>query len=100
MNEWGELKLVENSQEIKEIVSSTLASIAEGIDDKNCMIAGLVEFELAVIRVGDMKGGFKLILADASGKYSETRLSKIKFSVLGKDARQFKPFMWKPKIPE
>jgi len=87
------------TQEIKEIVSSTLVSIAEGIEDKNCMIAGLVDFELAVLNVGNMKGGFKLILAEASGKYSETRISKIKFSVLGRDAKSFKPFMWKPKMP-
>ena len=90
--------MVENSQEIKEIVSSTLSSLAEGLEDKNCMMIGSVEFELAVIRVGDMEGGFKLILANASGKYSEKRISKIKFSVLGKDASNFKRFMWKPKI--
>jgi len=55
---------------------------------------------LAVVNVGTMKGGFKLILAEASGKYSETRISKIKFSVLGKDAKHFKPYMWKPKMSE
>ena len=92
--------MVVDSQEIKEIVSSTLNSLAEGLEDKNCMLAGLVEFELSVIKEGDMKGGFKLILADASGKYSEKRISKIKFSILGTDIRQFKPIMWKPKIPE
>jgi len=96
----GEIILVELSQQLKEVVDSTLATLDASLEEKNCMVAGLVEFELAVVNVGNMKGGFKLILAEASGKYSETRISKIKFSVLGKDARQFKPFMWKPKMPE
>jgi len=90
--------VVVNSQEIKEIVSSTLNSLAEGLEGNNSMIAGLVEFELSVIKEGNMKGGFKLILAEASGKYDEKRISKIKFSVIGKDTRKFEPFMWKPKF--
>ena len=90
--------MVVNSQEIKEIVSSTLNSLAEGLENKDSMIAGFVEFELSIIKEGNMKGGFKLILAEASGKYDEKRISKIKFSVIGKGARKFEPFMWKPKF--
>ena len=54
----GGLKVVETSHEIKEIASSTLASLAEGLEDKNCMIAGLVDFEL------DAFGDRKQIKAD------------------------------------
>ena len=39
--------MVEISQELKERVNSTPAILAEGLDDKNCMIGGLVEFEFA-----------------------------------------------------
>ena len=88
--------MVEISQELKERVNSTPAILAEGLDDKNCMIGGLVEFEFAVIKDGNMRGGFKLILTEASGKYSEKRISTIKSSILCKDAKDFKPFMWKP----
>ena len=85
--------MVVTSQEIKELVGSALASLTEGLEGTNCMIAGLVDFEIAVIKVGDMKGGFKLILADASGKYSEKSISKIKFSVLSKDLKNMICFL-------
>ena len=86
--------MVKNTQQIKEIVSSTLASISEGLEDTKCNILGAVDFELSVINVGDMEGGFNLILADAKGKYSEQRVSKIKFKVIHKNAKNFRAFSW------
>ena len=63
--------MVEIIEDLKETIDSTLFSIGEGLKNKNCQLLGAVEFELAVIKKGDMKGGFKLIMADASGKHSK-----------------------------
>lgn len=89
--------MVELNEQLKEVLDSTLSTLETSLDEKNCKIFGLIDFELAVINVGSMKGGFKLILAEANGKYDEKRVSKIKFSVLGKDVNQFSRVMWKPK---
>jgi hypothetical protein len=40
-------------------------------------------FEIAVIKTKGAKGGFRFIIADASGNYSSESISKIKFKVLG-----------------
>ena len=88
--------MVEIIEDLKEIVDSTLFSIGEGLEGKNCSLIGEVEFELAVIKKGDMKGGFKLFLADASGKYSKESVSRIKFKVVG-DTGIYRGKGWIPK---
>lgn len=44
------IDLVEISEDLKEIVSSTIHSISEGVKDK-ARVFGPIEFELAVIKV-------------------------------------------------
>ena len=89
------MKLVEISEDLKEIVSSTLSSISEGLKDKNCQLLGEIEFELAIIKKGDMKGGLKFIIADASGKYSKESVSRIKFKVVG-NTKLHRDMLWIP----
>ena len=73
----------EVSEDLKEIVSTTIESIKEGLKGKQCGVAGLIEFEIAVIKTKEAKGGFKFLIADALGNYSKESVSRIKFSVIG-----------------
>jgi hypothetical protein len=82
------IKTTEDIEDLEKTIDSVLLSIGKGLKNKNCRLMGVVEFELAVIRKGDMKGGFRLILADATGKYSKESVSRIKFHVVGKRGLQ------------
>ena len=74
---------VEVSKDLKEIVATTIDSIREGLKGKKCGVAGLIEFEIAVIKSKEAGGGFRLLIADAGGNYSKESVSRIKFSVAG-----------------
>ncbi len=76
--------MVEISEDLKEIVSSTIDSIREGLKDKNVQIAGTIKFELAVIKQKKGKGGIRFLIADASGEYSKESISRITFEVVGR----------------
>ena len=71
------------SEDLKEIVSTTIESIKEGMKGKECGVIGSIDFEVAVIKSKEAKGGFKFFIADASGNYSSESISKIKFKVIG-----------------
>ena len=73
----------EISEDLKKIVSTTIESIREGLRGKNCGVIGQIEFEIAVIKTKEAKGGFRFLVADASGNYCKESVSRIKFNVLG-----------------
>lgn len=73
----------EISEDLKEIVSTTIESIREGLKGKQCGVVGQIEFEIAVIKTKEAKGGLKFLIADASGNYSKESVSRIKFNVIG-----------------
>lgn len=75
--------LAEISEDLKEIVSTTIDSIKEGLKGRECGIVGMIEFEIAVIKSKEAKGGFKFLIADAAGNYAKESISKIKFNVIG-----------------
>lgn len=75
--------LVEISEDLKGIVSSTIESIREGMKGKECGVVGPIEFELAVVKEKEAKGGFRFFIAEARGNYSSESVSKIKFHVIG-----------------
>jgi len=81
--ELAEEKKVEISDDLKEIVSTTIESIREGMKGKECGVVGSIDFEIAVIKSKEAKGGLRFIVADASGNYSSESVSKIKFKVVG-----------------
>ena len=76
--------LVEISGDLKEIVSSTIESVQEGLKGKECAVVGPIEFELAVIKMKKGRGGIRFIIADASGNYSKENISRIKFKIIGR----------------
>jgi hypothetical protein len=52
-------KKVEVSEDLKEIVGTTIDSIREGMKGRNCGVLGVIEFEIAVLKSKEAKGGFK-----------------------------------------
>lgn len=80
-------KKAEVSRDLKEIVGTTIDSIREGMNGRNCGVIGAIEFEIAVIKSKEAEGGFKFFIADASGNYSKESISKIKFHVIGTQTR-------------
>lgn len=71
----------ETSNDLKEIVSTTIDSIKEGLKGRDCAIIGTVKFELAVVKMKEAKGGFRFFIAEAGGNYSSQNISKISFEV-------------------
>lgn len=52
MIELNEEKKVEISEDLKEIVSTTIESIRDGMKGKECGVIGIIDFEIAVIKLG------------------------------------------------
>jgi len=77
---------MEESEDLEKFVASTINSIKKGIPE-DYRLEGQVDFELAVVKVKEAKGGFKLFVADASGSYGKEAISRIKFSV-GKERQK------------
>ena len=71
------------SEDLAELVSTTIESIKEGLRGKGCSLINTLDFEVSVIKSKEAKGGFKFFVADASGNYSNESISKIKFQVVG-----------------
>jgi hypothetical protein len=76
-----EEKKTEISEDLKELVSTTIESIREGMKGVECGVIGPIEFEIAVIKSKEAKGGLKFFIADASGNYSKESISKINFKI-------------------
>ena len=86
--------MVEISEDLKELVSTTIESIREGMKDSKCGVAGTIDFEVAVFKSKEAKSGFKFFIADASGSYSKESLSKINFKVLGSTGTNIDKLVW------
>ncbi len=75
--------MAEASEDLKELVSSTVERIKEGLKGKECGIVEAIEFELAVVKEKQAGGKFRFIVAEAGGNYASGTISEIKFSVIG-----------------
>lgn len=85
----------EVSEDLKELVSTTIESIREGMKGKDCGVEGPIDFEIAVIKSKEAKGGFRFLIADASGNYSSESVSKIRFKVMSNvDSRGCQTGVW------
>jgi hypothetical protein len=69
-----------NSEELKAFVSSAVKSITDGLNEQNYVAAGgCIEFELAVVKTKEKGAGIKIYVVDASAKYRNEVVSRIKF---------------------
>lgn len=66
------------SEELSDFVGSTIDSIEKGLKGKKYRLSGSIEFEVAVVNVKKAKGGIRLLVVDASGKYDKKNMTKIK----------------------
>jgi hypothetical protein len=71
---------VEKSEELQEFIHSTIESVKKGTPEPYYLHSD-IDFEIAVISVKEAKGGFKLLVVDASGKYDKEATTRIKFSI-------------------
>jgi hypothetical protein len=71
---------MEKSEELEEFVRSTIEGIKKGTPDGFALHAP-IEFEVAVVKIKEVKGGFKLFVVDASGKYDKEAVSRVKFKI-------------------
>jgi hypothetical protein len=80
----------EISEDLQQIVSTAIESIKAGLKGKECSVAGGIEFEVAVVKSMNTKGGFRFIIAEAGGNYCKESVSKIKFLVVGNNNIDFR----------
>ena len=70
------------SDELEEYIKSTLAAIKKGVHaDGTFRIHGLINFDLAVTNVKEAKGGLKVYVVGAGGKFKSENVSRIHFQV-------------------
>ena len=80
-------KKVEVSEDLKDLVSTTIDSLRESFKDRECGVIGAIEFEVAVVKSKEAPGGFKFFIVEASGNYLKESISRIKFTVIGSKTR-------------
>ena len=68
------------SQELSGYLKDLQEQIQAGLTNDFVLKDG-IEIELSVISKKDLGGGFKIFVAEGSGKYQKEELSKIKFAI-------------------
>lgn len=86
---------MEEETGIKEIITSTIAGLMDGVKDKDFALLGVVEFELSVITRKTGGGKLKLVLVEAGAEYRKEEVSKIKFYIGTRSGDFFRVFGWK-----
>jgi len=75
--------MVEISEDLRDLVTSTISSIKEGLKEEKCGVSGTIKFEVSVVKSKNAKTGFNVVVADASGAYTKDNTSKISFEIAG-----------------
>ena len=76
---------MENDQsELEDFIKNFLNGVRNSIGDKYC-IDDAIEFNIAVIKTKSVKGGLKIFVADAKGKYENEKISTVKFKIRPKN---------------
>lgn len=70
-----------DSDELSEFIKSTINGIKKGIDGHNFVIREPIKFDIAVAKVKEGGGGFKIYVVDAGGKYKAEEITKIQFEI-------------------
>jgi hypothetical protein len=79
MNEKTEI-----NEDLRALVRTTIDSAKAGLQGTGCGLIGLIEFDFAVVKTKEAKGGFRFLnIGECSGQYSKEIMSRIKFNVIG-----------------
>ena len=71
------------SEDLRDLVSSTINSVKEGLKEEKCRVSGTIKFEVSVAVSKEAKTGLKIFVVDASGNYTKDNISKITFEIEG-----------------
>ncbi|WGM88830.1 MAG: hypothetical protein NUK63_07880 [Candidatus Bathyarchaeum tardum] len=75
--------MVKISEDLRDLISSTINSIKEGLKEEKCGVSGTIKYEVSAAKSKKAKTGFKVLVADASGDYTKDNTSKISFEIEG-----------------
>ena len=70
-----------NTDELSEFIRSALKGIKKGIEGEKFYLSESVKFDVAVTKIKEGGGGFKLHVVDAGGKYRAEEITKIQFEI-------------------
>lgn len=67
-------------EELSKYVRSVVEGISKGIPE-GYILTGPISFRLAVVKEKKAEGGFRILVAEAGGKYTSETVSTIEFKV-------------------
>ena len=70
--------MVDEYKELGDFIQSALNEIERGLGENHNYDEG-INFDIAVVKTKSGGAGFKIFVADASGKYSKEEITKISF---------------------
>lgn len=70
-----------NSDELSEFIESTIAGIKKGTDGKGFCIFGPIKFDVAIAKIKEGSGGFKIHVVNAGSSYKAEEITKIQFEI-------------------
>jgi len=76
-----------DSKELKDFINSAINGVKSGLNDQDYVVAGAIEFELAVVKTKKKDAGISIYVVDASTKYGKETVSRIKFHAVPKGSR-------------
>ncbi len=75
-----------DSKDLQDFVSSAVSKIESGLKEHNYIVAGAIEFDLAVIKQGKKGLGLKVFVVDASMNRKTEVITRIKFMAVPTDS--------------
>jgi hypothetical protein len=70
-----------DSEELQDLISSTIDKVEAGMKNKGYHIKGCIDFDVAVVNMEKGQGGIKLYVMTLTGKRESENVTKIKFSL-------------------
>lgn len=79
-----------NPDELAEFIKSTICGIEKGIEGQKYIILGPIKFDVAIAKIKEGGGGFKIYVVDAGGKFKAEEITKIQFEIHPHDREAFR----------
>lgn len=68
------------AEELSKYVRSVVEGVSKGVPE-GYVLTGPISFKLAVVKERKAEGGFRILVAEAGGKYTSETVSTIEFKV-------------------
>jgi hypothetical protein len=76
-----------DDKDLQDFVSSAVNKIENGLKGNNYIVAGAIEFDIAVVKQGSQGVGLKIFVVDASMKHKAEHITRIKFMAVPSDSQ-------------